>query len=331
MYKLYVGADIAAKTVALHWQDSEKTVRGAMEINQKPSAYRRLAKCLKKIAAPEQTLVVMEATGNYWIGIALFLYEAGFGVSVINPKQGRNFARMQLRRAKTDAIDAQMLCDFAQMVSPEPWTPPPDVYYRLHQRLSLREDFHTTKTQHSNRLHALRHNPRAEASVIARLERQIALLEQEVDELDAEIEALLKSEHEWHQAAKRLRSIPGIGPVNTAWILTATHCFARCHDPEDAAAYAGLAPHPKESGSRKGKRQTGGGHAILRAKLYMAAGSALQHNPIIRPFYQRLVKRGKIKNVARVAAARKLLHIAWACVVKKRDFDPNFGRHPITA
>lgn len=331
MYSLYVGADIAAKTIALHWQDAQKTLSAAMEIEQKRSDYRRLAKHLKKIAAPEETLIVMEATGNYWLESALFWQEAGFLVSVINPKQGRNFARMQLRRAKTDAIDAQMLCDFARMVCPEPWTAPPDVYYRLQQRLSLREDLHTSKTQHSNRLHALGHNPCAEASVMARLERQIASLEQEIDELDAEIEALLKSEHDWHQAAKRLGSIPGIGPVNTAWILTATHCFARCDDPEEAAAFAGLAPHPKESGSRKGKRQTGGGHAILRAKLYMAAGSALQHNPIIRPFYQRLVKRGKIKQVARVAAARKLLHIAWACVVKERDFDPNFGRHPIAA
>lgn len=61
--------------------------------------------------------------------------------------------------------------------------------------------------------------------------------------------------------------------------------------------------------------------------MYLAAGYALQHNPPIRAFYQRLVKKGKVKQVARVAAARKLIHIAWACVTKKQNFDPNYGQH----
>lgn len=328
MYALYVGADIAAKTVALHWQHPETGKCASAEIKQRPSDYQRISKRLQKLAPCQQTLIVMEATGNYWLQLALFLHEAGFHVSVINPARGRHFARLQLQRAKTDAIDAQLLCHFAQMVSPDLWIPPPTICYQLQQRLALREDFDKTKTQHKNRLHALRHNPHAERSVLRRLEKQIKSLQREIDQLTQEIADLLNSDHQWRSAAQRLLSITGIGLITSAWLLCATHCFARCQTPEQAAAYAGLVPYASESGQSRGKRQIGGGHAALRKTLYMAAGSALQHNPPLRRFYKRLVKNGKIKKVARIAVARKLVHYAWACVVKERDFDPNFQQLP---
>jgi len=332
MYQLYVGIDIAAKTAHVHWQEAEQGESGHQEVQQCQRDYARLAQRLQGIADPGASLVVMEATSNYWLEIALYLYEAGFRVSVINPIRGRHFAKLHLRRAKTDAIDAALLCQFGQTIHPDLWTPPPTIYHRLQQRLGLREDLLKTKTQYRNRLHAMRYQPYAEASLIVRLERQIALLQQEIEQLAAEIEALLNSDHEWREAALRLQTIPGIGLITTAWLLTATHCFARCDTPQQAAAYAGLAPHARDSGSSlHGKRQTGGGHAQLRASLYLAAGSALQHNPCLKPFYQRLVQRGKIKQVARVAVARKLVHMAWAVVVKHRDFDPHYAQHPLAA
>jgi len=332
MYQLYVGIDIAAKTAHVHWQSPEGDLSGNQVIQQCRRDYKRLAQRLKSIADPAASLVVMEATGNYWLALALYLHAADFVVSVINPLRGCHFAKLHLRRAKTDAIDAAMLCQFAQTIHPDPWTPPPAIYHQLQQRLGLREDLIKTKTQHRNRLHAMRYQPYAEACLIARLERQIALLQQEIDQVTAEIKALLQSDHEWHEAARRLQTIPGIGLITAAWLLTATHCFARCDTPEQAAAYAGLAPHANESGSsRRGKRQTGGGHAQLRASLYLAAGSALQHNPCLRPFYLRLIQRGKIKQVARVAVARKLVHMAWAVVVKQRDFDPRYAHQALAA
>jgi transposase len=96
--------------------------------------------------------------------------------------------------------------------------------------------------------------------------------------------------------------------------------------PASLAAYAGLAPLPYESGSSiRGRRQIGpGGQRRLRTVLYLATLSAAQHNPVIRPFYQRLCAAGKPKKVARCAAARKLLQLAWAVVKKGRPFDPAY-------
>jgi transposase len=89
-------------------------------------------------------------------------------------------------------------------------------------------------------------------------------------------------------------------------------------------AYAGLAPHPHQSGTSVAGHTGVGqyGHAQLRTVLYLATLSAARYNPAIKPFYDRVRARGKAPKVARCAAARKLLHIAWAVATKKQPFDP---------
>lgn len=322
MYHNFVGIDIAAATFTAAWQQAT--------FEQRDADYQRLSQMLQRVASPEQTLVVLEATGTYWLGLAWWLHEAGFVVSVINPAQANLFARLELQQTKTDAIDAQLLATFGRQRRPALWTPPPAIYDQLQQRLSQREALLAIKTQETNRLHALHQHPHAEPMVLDRLERHIAFLEAEIDALNAELADLLTGPHEWALAAQRLLTIPGVGLITAAWILTATHCFAHCDRPEQVAAFAGLVPHRRESGtSRRGYRPLGRtGHAALRQALFMAAASAARFNPCIRPFYERLVARGKPKKLARAAAARKLLHIAWAVVVNECDFDPRFAPQP---
>jgi transposase len=327
MYHLYVGIDIAAQTATVAWQAQAAGLSPSIiQIQQSQADYRHLIQRLKALARPQQTLVVMEATSTYWLALAWCLLEADFVVSVVNPSQPKHFARMQLRRAKTDALDAQLLLQFAQMTHPEPWTPPPPICEQLQQRLAYRDDLLHIRTQQGNRLHALQHNPHADHSLVQRLEQHLTFLQADIAALTAEIEHLLHSHHAWTDATQRLLTIPGIGPISAAWLLVATHCFARCDSPAQAAAFAGLAPHPRDSGtSKRGKRTVGGaGHAQLRRVLYMASAPASRFNPVLKPFYQRLLDKGKPKKVARCAVARKLIHIAWAVVVKQRDFDPDF-------
>lgn len=328
MYRHYVGIDIAAETFTAAWLDAGEWCRA--ESVQTQAAYDRLVQDLSRVAAPEHTLVVMEVTGTYWGRLAWALHRAGFVVSVIPPGQAHLFARLEMQRTKTDRIDAQLLAEFARQRQPAPWVPPPALSDQLQQRLSQRHDLLATKTQESNRLQALQHHPRADPSVLDRLRRHMAFLQAEIDSLDRELAALLAGDHVWAAAAQRLLTIPGVGPITAAWILVATQCFAYCNTPAQAAAYAGLVPHRQESGtSRRGHRAVGRtGHAALRRTLYMAALAAARHNPCVKPLYDRLLEHGKPNKVARVAAARKLLHIAWAVVVKERDFDPSFARPP---
>ena len=327
MYTLFVGADISSKTIELHWQQAETGETGHRQINQSETDYQRLIKRLSNLASPEQTVVLMEATGTYWLRFALAIHVVGFDVMVIAPQRAHYFAKSRLQRAKSDAIDAQLLCDMAQLAPTPLWTPPPAVYHDLQQRLSLRDDYQKSCTQYRNRRSALRYDPNVQPEILASLNQTITFFASEVKRLSKEIEALLNADHEWYQAAQRLLSIKGIGTITTATILTATHAFQCCETPEQAASFAGLVPHERSSGQWQGKRYISGGNAQLRSMLYLAAGYALQHNPPIRDFYIRLVQRGKIKQVARIAAARKLIHIAWACVTKNQDFDPNYGQH----
>lgn len=331
MYKLIVGADIASKTIQLHWQQLETGETGDREIKQNQSSYQTIIERLKKLAQVDQIHVVMEATGNYWLRFALASHEAGLAVSVVNPRQSYYFAKYRLRQTKTDKVDARLLCQMAQMDCLELWTPPPAIYQQLQQRVSLRQDLQDTRTQYKNRLHALQQDPNALPEIIAWHKTFISNLEAQVKQLTKELEDLLNADHEWHDAAQRLLTITSISTISATWILVATHAFARCETPEQLASFAGLVPHERSSGQQQGKRPVGGGHHRLRSIMYMVAGNAIQKNKAIQPFYERLIRRGKIKNVARVAVARKLLHIAWACVVKARDFDPNYGQQPQVA
>lgn len=328
MYHNYVGIDVAVATFTAAWQtDSEWH---DTTLDQRRSDYARLVHRLRQVASPDETLVVLEVTGTYWLALAWFLHEAGFVVSVIAPTQAHLYARLERQQAKTDRIDARLLADFARERQPDAWTPPPAISDQLQQRLSQRNDLLTMKSEEANRLHALQRHPRAEGSVVDRLERHIAYLQAEIDALDRELTQLLAADHEWTAAARRLRTIPGVGPIVAAWILVATQCFAHCQTPDQAAAFAGLVPYRRESGSsRRGFRPVGrGGHAALRTALFMASLSAAQVNPCILPVYQRLLARGKPNKVARVACARKLIRIAWAVVVKAHDFDPTFAHQP---
>jgi len=327
MYTLYVGIDIAAERAMVAWQVADTGEWGTLEIAQQRSDYARLARQLRQHATPAQTLVVMEATGLYWLALADYLYEQGFVVSVLNPLQARRFAQLQQQHAKTDVIDAHLLARYARQLQPAPWTPPPAIYYQLQQRLSYRQDLVEMRTQQRNRLHALKHNPHAEPAIEQRLRRHLEYLDNEIKALDAELKALLTQNHPWAEAARRLRTLKGFGLITIAWLLVATQCFAFCQTPEQAAAFAGLVPYPRHSGSSlRAKRSVGrAGHSPLRTALYMATLAAARYNPSAKTFYQRLLARHKPNKVARVAVARKLIHIAWAMVVKERDFDPDYA------
>jgi transposase len=323
-YHLFVGVDIAAATFTAAWTPPGRSPSPPRTFDQTPTGFAAFQQHLQATdVPPAATLVVLEATGSYWVALAVTLHQAGYVVSILNPAQVHSFAKAQLRRAKTDALDAQLLTQFAVERQPSAWTPPPAVYHELRQRLLLRDSLVDMRQQARNQRHALLHWPVVVAGVRQQLEELIADLSRRIKALEAEIEATLQA-GEWAASATYLQRIKGIGPLTAAWILVATLNFTLCQSPEAATAYAGLAPQPHESGtSVKGRRQIGhAGNGRLRTALYMATMSAAQHNPVIQPFYDRLRAAGKPMKVARCAAARKLLHLAWAVVTKQQCFRP---------
>lgn len=325
-YSLYVGIDVSAQTLSVAWQARAAHVGHAQEFGQAQVEYARLSSVLQATGhTPSQTLVVIEATGTYWMRAARYLYQAGFRVSVINPRQAYHFAQAMLKHAKTDAIDAQTLAQLAAALPLKVWQPPSDAWEALYQRLVERDNLVEMRQMLRNQLHALNQRTQLDPQVAARKQHLIDEINSQVKAIDLELEVWLRKS-EWVDMAKYLRSITGIGLLSAAWLLVITNGFSTCEDAEQLASYLGLVPHPHQSGtSRRGHKHTGhGGHARARRVLYQASVSAARCNPIVKPFYERLIAGGKHVKTARVAAARKLTHIAFAVVTKEQMFDPHY-------
>jgi transposase len=229
----------------------------------------------------------MEATGAYWMSLAMHLVHEGFGVSVINPAQAHHFAKALLKRAKTDAVDAQTLAQLAMVLQPEPWTPPPQVYYELQQRLAQRDDLINLRQQVRNQLHALDQHPEVIKTVRTRMENLLSTFQAQIDEVEVEIAVALNQDSAWATAAERLQSIKGVGWVTAAWTLVSTLNFTACETVDALTAYAGLAPMPRQSGSCVWHRPSIGhsGNGRLRTAYYMATLTAARFNPAISPPY----------------------------------------------
>lgn len=318
-YQLYVGIDIAATSFTAAWLPPGGAPTPPVTHPQASQGYAALQRQLGATgSAPAAALVVLEATGSYWVALAVALHAAGYGVSVINPLQAHHFAKDQLRRAKTDPLDTQNLAQLATALQPA-------VYHEVRQRLTARDALVTMRQQTRNQRHALVQWPVVVASVRGHLDGVIAMLDARIADLEAEIAAVLATS-DWAGSLAVLTSAPGIGVLTAAWLLVSTMNFTLCATPEAATAYAGLVPMPRTSGtSVHGRSAIGhGGQSRLRTALYMATLAAVRHNPALHAFYARLRAAGKPSKVARCAAARKLLHLAWALVTKQERYQSNY-------
>lgn len=329
-FKLFVGVDIAAVTfdASCYQPGLSRNDRPekALHYRQSQEHYTKFTQfLLTKEAEPSCILIVLEATSTYWINLALFLYEAGFVVSVINPLQARHYALSDLKTTKTDAIDAQTLADLAasRPHKLKAWTPPPAIHQELEQRIQYRATLLELRKVLKNQLHALSASQLMVEAVGKLYQGQIADFTTKIDALEKDIETVLKTDPAWLESVALMQTIGGVGPITAYWLVIATLNFTSCDKADSLAKYVGLAPILKLSGtSVKGRGSIGpSGHRELRTALYMAAQSAVRFNPVLKAFYERLKAAGKPRKVAICAVARKLIHIAFALKRTGEPFD----------
>jgi transposase len=265
-------------------------------------------------APPE--LVVVEATGGYERLLAASLAGAGIPVAVVNPRQVRDFARATGQLAKTDAIDARILAEFAERVRP-PVRMLPSEEAELLTSLVVR------RRQLIEMLSAERHRqkgaPRKLRSGIA---DHVQWLRCRIDDVDQEIDREVRSSPVWRVQDDLLRSVPGVGPTLSRTLIAALPELGTLNRKE-VAALAGVAPLNCDSGTIRGKRRIWGGRAQVRRVLYMGTLVATRHNPVIRAFYTRLRAGGKPPKVALVACMRKLLTILNAILRTGKPWNPS--------
>lgn len=272
--------------------------------------------------------VVLEPTGGYELGVALWAHQQGWQVSLPNPRQVREWARSQGRRAKTDRQDAILLAHYGARQAPAAWHPLPEEVSELEGLLRRRADVEALLQQERNRREHLAPRPGLHRAVPQSVERLIDVLEEELKQIEQAIADHLRQHPPLQQARTRLLSVPGLGQKNVLPVLVLLCRWqsrtAGQGTSKGLVAYAGLDPQPYESGTSV-HRQAGIsrlGEREVRRLLYMGALGASRGNNPLRAFYQRLVGRGKAKKLALVASARKLLTWAWAVFQSGTPFDP---------
>ena len=298
----YVGIDVSKRWL-------EVCVYGEPEswkVGNDADGHRTL---VEKMKALQPVLIVFEATGGYEHRAAKALREAGFAVAVVNPTRVRRFAEALGILAKTDKIDAQVIAHFASVVKPAVNGVQTPLEEQLAACVERRRQLLVELVAEKNRLST------CPACVREGIEEHIAWLEEHIDGLETEIQALIWQKPEWQARAEIIDSVPGVGPVTAATLVAELPELGQCNR-QEIAALVGVAPFNKDSGPKKGKRRIFGGRSGVRRTLFMATLSASKHNPVIRAFYQSLLSRGKEKMVALTACMRKLLVIINAMVRK---------------
>lgn len=316
---VFAGIDIAAKSFDLVIRCDGRDAK-AEQFEQSAQGHGSVVKKLKKL---KPSLIVVEATGIYYLDLAVALAEAGLPVAVINPKSFKHFVALKLKGCKTDPVDAALLAEYGERMQPRPWSPPDAT------RLGLRDigrqinRLTATRTQAKNRLHALQSKKDTlpmliedEAEAIKVLDRRLARLTQAALELIGRDPAL-------NQHLEHLVAAKGIAESTSIALLGELCVLPNTLKASQVSRHAGLDVQIVQSGTsvKSPGRLSKAGNAYLRAALYMPVMSAINHDPRAKAFCETLTGRGKKKIQAQCAVMRKYLTGIWACIQTNTPFD----------
>ena len=318
----YVGLDVGARqlVVAISPDGVAMTMH---EYANTAAGHKQLGRRLQQL--PGVVRVVLEASGTYSLDVALLLARLGEGVQlqVVNPRRARRFAESLGQRSKTDPVDTRALCQYAQRMPMVRWQPPSATALRLRALGRTIAALVGMCTQHKNRQHALAASAALPACLVRELEAQVRYTEKRIAKLRREAIKVIANEPELARRFQHLLSLPGVGEASALAVLGELAVLPDSLDERQWVAHAGLDPKHHVSGSSVAQkpRISKAGNRYLRAALYMPALVAVQHDPALAGFYQRLLGHGKAKLQALVAVMRKLLHAAWGMFRNDQSYD----------
>jgi transposase len=286
--------------------------------------FEQLIRWLDSHQVGDHSRACLEATGSYGEPLALFLFEAGFTVSIANPAAVRAFANAGLSRTKTDKVDAELIARFCLAQQPQAWQPPAPELRELQALVRRLDALIEMRVAEENRLSSggltetVRHS----------LEEHIAYLLAEIKQTEALIRQHINNHPDLKEQSDLLDSIPGIGETTAALLLAEIVNIKQYTSARQVAAYAGLVPRERRSGSSVRGRTCLSkiGNARLRKALYFPAITALRSSDFFKQWAEPLRTRGKSKMSVIGAAMRKLIHLAYGVLKTGKPFDPNWAK-----
>ena len=289
---VYLGADVSKATIDCRLLDQ------AFSLPNSPAGFALL---VKRLGAHPLVHFVCEATGGYQDALVAYCHQQGWPISVLNPRQVRDFARSRNRLEKTDRLDALVLAEFGQANTPAPTPLKPAHLQRLATLLAARDHLVATRAAEKTRAHQC-----TDRWLQGQSARTIAFFDREIAKLEQQLLALRDAHPDLQAQAKRLEEAAGVAQIGALGLLGYLPELGTLNR-RAVAKLAGLAPLNHDSGQLRGQRHIAGGRAPVRRLLYLMSLTALRKNTILRAFFQKLKAVGKPGKVALTAVARKLL------------------------
>jgi|TARA_Y100000310_G_C20570470_1_gene757735 transposase len=308
---VFVGIDVSKDTLDV----AVKPQNLVFAVPNTEQGHRALCKRLKPLSP---TLVVVEATGGLELDVVIALNEKGIVIAIVNPRHVRDFARACGQLAKTDRIDAAIICDFAEKIRPQARPLPSEETRALDALITRRRQLVDMLAVEKNRLAS------AGRAMKKDVKRHITFLEKAIAQMDQDLQKMIKNSPTWRQNDDILQSVSGVGPTTSTTLLAQVPELGMLNR-KKIAALIGVAPLNRDSGHKKGRRMVWGGRASVRAVLYMSTLVATRHNPVIRDFYNHLISQGKLHKVAMTACMRKLLVMLNAMIRDQTHWQPEMG------
>lgn len=315
----WLAFDVGANKHAWASQINDQHAHGS--IANDPVELRAFLKaCLKKT---QHLQVLVEATGVYYLDVAIIAHELGAQVMVINPRAAHHFAKALNQRSKTDKLDAQMLLECLMRMPFQAWEPPPKAWRQLRSYGRFLVQLTEAGAADRHRLHALLHTPDSPAFLRTELKRKVATNDKRIARVRAQAIALIRADDYLAKRFECLVTIKGVAETAAVSILSELVTLPETLSSRACVSHAGLDVRLFESGTsvHKAARISKHGNKYLRRALYHPAMSAASHDPGAKAFKERLVGRGRKKMQANVAIMRKMLTAAWAIMRHPEPYD----------
>lgn len=267
---------------------------------------------------------VMEATGSYHQCLAIYLYEQGIRVTVMNPLVIKRFIQMKLNQVKTDKSDAKMICHYGEEQSLTLWSPEQAYIVECKRFQSAIRLYFKQRTALKNMFHSLCSAGQAKGKLVRSIKRQIKHLDKEIELLESSVEELVRANEQ--DLYSRLNTIPGIGKKTAMILIVSTNGFRDFESAAQVCSFFGLAPNERSSGSSiRGKSRISKiGDPLLRNHLFLCSFTACIHNPQCKALFDRIVIKGKSKKLALIAVCNKLIKQAYGISKSGLNYDRNY-------
>jgi len=336
--KQSVGIDVAQKELVVQlgrlYEDLSTELYAHKCFANTVKGMNALEQWVLKLTEPTASIrYVMEATGVYHELLACYLVDHGYCVSIILPNKISNYFRTLSVKTITDKSASEAITLFGLERNLEDWKRPKPVFKYLRQLTRERDQLVQERTMIKNQLHAEKTESDPNPSTLRRIKQRIDLLNKQEKNIKEEIETLIKRERELKAELALLRTIPGIGTLTAATILSETNGFELVRNKRQLASYAGFDVQEKQSGtSVKGKtRISKKGNKHLRKAMHLPALTAIRHDERFKAIFARIVAKHGIKMKAAVAIQRKLLELSYTIFKTQIPYNKNHFQETQTA